>query len=644
MRTFFFIFLSCCLSLSAYADEWQPQREQFADDLRAAEAGQFHDWDDAERRDYPLYPYLRYADLKRRLSTANSEEVEAFLTLYADTPLAQLIHERWLSLLARNKRWIDYAKFAQDTHASGSTKRQCEWLIAQQVLNKGIDRQWLAEAEPLWMVGHSQDDACDPVFDVLEQFAWINNQRRWERSLLALEEGNYSLASFIAKPLAKKQRDQLASIIRLLRNPKVNIQDKQFRQDNVWNRRWMVQAMQQLSNQDWPTAYALWQELKPLYAFEKKQINQVEQELGLRAAYRHYPEALSLLSSLPSEAHDDNSRQWRLRTALRQSDWKEALNSLHDMPVGMRNQPEQRYWLARATSEIGNRNTAELLFGKLAQETSYYGFLAADKLSADYATDGIVVKRNEAAQQTVAAMPSVQRAKELILLDRKVDARREWAYALSNMSDEQAQQAARLARKWGWNFAVILALSKSKTWDAVDLRFPTPYKEQVIKAAQQQRVDPEWIYGVIRRESSYMQDARSSAGALGLMQLMPATARQVGRRIGLGKVRQWDILEPENNIQLGAAYLSQMYQRFDGHQVLATAAYNAGPHRVDKWLPEEAPMAADQWVESIPFKETREYVRAVMAYTTIFDNRLDHRSGLLAQRMKSIPSSASEDE
>jgi soluble lytic murein transglycosylase len=196
--------------------------------------------------------------------------------------------------------------------------------------------------------------------------------------------------------------------------------------------------------------------------------------------------------------------------------------------------------------------------------------------------------------------------------------------------------AAVLAHEWQWHDNAIVTVAKANYFKDLDLRFPTPFEETIRMNAQTYDLNPSWIYGVMRRESAFNVTARSSAGALGLMQLMPHTARLTSRLLGLSKPSTSDILTSEQNILLGSAYLHRMLNKFDGNLVLATAAYNAGPNRVKQWLPKNNSIPADIWIETLPYKETREYVRAVMAYSTIFEWKLDEDITPLRERMRFI--------
>jgi soluble lytic murein transglycosylase len=204
---------------------------------------------------------------------------------------------------------------------------------------------------------------------------------------------------------------------------------------------------------------------------------------------------------------------------------------------------------------------------------------------------------------------------------------------VDTFNTEQIKQAAILANHWGWHSNAIRTIAKVEYWNDLEIRFPTPYQPHVMHTANQLSLEPAWIYGVIRRESAFMPDARSSTGATGLMQLMQGTARGVAKRNNLLRPSVRDLMQGERNIQLGSTYLRQLLNRFDNHQVMATAAYNAGPHRVMRWLPTKGALPADQWIDTIPFTETRRYVRSVIAYTAIFERMLNEKPTQLKHRM-----------
>jgi soluble lytic murein transglycosylase len=236
----------------------------------------------------------------------------------------------------------------------------------------------------------------------------------------------------------------------------------------------------------------------------------------------------------------------------------------------------------------------------------------------------------------IEQLPGVRRAHELYLLGNRLDARREWFYATEDMPAERLRLAALLANRWGWHDRAILSASQANYWSDLALRFPLPHRESIFTNARRYDLDPALIYGVIRQESIFMEDAVSAVGALGLMQLMPATGKQTARELNIQYGGNQALLQSERNIQLGSAYLNSLMIRYNGSPVLAAAAYNAGPSRVTRWLPEDADMDATLWTERIPFKETRTYVRRVLTYATIFDWRLEQPVTRLSTRLPTV--------
>nr|WP_305910209.1 transglycosylase SLT domain-containing protein [Methylomarinum sp. Ch1-1]MDP4520939.1 transglycosylase SLT domain-containing protein [Methylomarinum sp. Ch1-1] len=196
--------------------------------------------------------------------------------------------------------------------------------------------------------------------------------------------------------------------------------------------------------------------------------------------------------------------------------------------------------------------------------------------------------------------------------------------------------AAKLAQHWQWDQVAIFTIAKAKYWDDVDLRFPVKYLDQVKVNARLHELDPAIVFGLIRRESAFNEKARSPVGARGLMQIMPRTGRQIARDLK----EQWrsaqSLFNPEVNVKYGTYYYKKLLQQFNGHYALAAAAYNAGPHRVEGWLPDENAVAADIWIETIPFKETRAYVSAVLTYALIYQQRMQRNMLKIKDFMRDI--------
>jgi soluble lytic murein transglycosylase len=369
----------------------------------------------------------------------------------------------------------------------------------------------------------------------------------------------------------------------------------------------------------------------------------VERQLALWIASDYHPTAMARLYALPETWVDQNVREWRIRVSLRQGDWAGVLRQVEAMPSTERNSPRWQYWRGRALDALGRGEEARSAYQRIAGQRDYHGFLAADRLGMAYAITHTPLEISSTELDVLlASSPGLQRARELYILGREPEAEAEWRLAIQTFNRAALKQAARLAHRWDWRYQAIVTVARAEDWDDLELRFPLAYRDGVMANARAESpVDPAWVYAVIRQESSFRSDARSPVGALGLMQIMPATGRQIAR--DLQDADPPDLLQPETNIRYGAHYLQQILRRLQNNPVLATAAYNAGPNKVAQWLPSGDPAPADVWAETIPYRETRAYVQRVMEYAAVYRFLLglqDSETTLSARMKPVLPESA----
>jgi soluble lytic murein transglycosylase len=361
--------------------------------------------------------------------------------------------------------------------------------------------------------------------------------------------------------------------------------------------------------------------------------------LALEMALDREPAALDWYSRLSRNPMDNDAREWRLRTAIYHGAWQKARDWIEQLPEAERNEQRWRYWLARSYAGLpgeANRQQAQARYAALAVERGYYPYLAADRIGKSYALRHQPVPADPALRNRLETQPAALRAREFHALELLPQARNEWRGFTTGQSALELRQSALITQGWGWHPQAIITLARSGYWDDLNLRYPLLYRDEALGAARKSVVDSGWVYGIMRAESLFMPDARSPANAIGLMQLLPATGRQVSRRLGIAYRGNKTLLDPGINLRLGAGYLRQMRDRFGGNMAMATAAYNAGPHRVKHWLP-AARMPADVWVENIPFTETRTYVQRVMEHAVAFDWRLGRKIVPLSTRMPPVP-------
>ncbi|MFW2373719.1 MAG: transglycosylase SLT domain-containing protein, partial [Gammaproteobacteria bacterium] len=358
--------------------------------------------------------------------------------------------------------------------------------------------------------------------------------------------------------------------------------------------------------------------------------------IGLKKARRHEPDANFWLNRIPDRYSNQSIREWQVRSAIRQADWPELVVAIERLPPSKQAELRWQYWWAYANEQIGYTKLAEGFYHSLANRRSFYGFLAADYLGLPYSFEVHPLQADSVEIHKLSNTEQAQRAKELFSLKRIPEARREWHQLMDLLDEQQKLVASKLAQQWGWHDRAIFTMGKTKYRDDIALRFPLPLLDKVTNWSEQNSIDPALTYAIIRRESAFMSDAKSSKGALGLMQLQPRTARHVARNMNVRYRGKHSLLKTDTNIKLGTGYLQQMLDRHDSQAVLATAAYNAGPHRVKAWLPEYQPMEAIRWIETIPFHETREYVSNVLAYTIIYEYVMGSEPSRLQDRMPPV--------
>ena len=617
---FLVAFLSVGIAFGASASVEQ-QRKVFLDASHALQSGQTTKFKNLlnELADYPVTPYLEYDYFRRYISRISLAEAREFLDRYDDFPFAYHARGKLLNRLAKKQDWDAYLSFFD---GRDNTRLQC--LAFKARLQQGVSDDQMAplldEIATVWNRGYSQPSACDPAF----AFFLKNRQQVdvdiWQRIEKAFAARRPKLARYLGKKLPESERPRVELWYKAHVRPESTLRASLKQQPSSEQQPIILHGLDRQARKDALVARELWGELQNRFEFSSEEQAQIDRRIALSAAYQHLPEARQLLVDLPAESKNDQAHLWLARMQIRSADWLGLVKTIEEMPEHLREENEWQYWLARSLESDGQLQRSMSMLQDLAQKTSYYGFLSADKLRADYVIQQQAVVDIEFDEDLLLEdNPNLLRARELFFLDRIVDAKREWFQAMRKLDQQQIKKAAVLASRWKWYDSAIRTVAKTPHRSDYALRFPTPYKNLVMENAELTQLDPSVIYGIMRRESLFDPLARSSAGALGLMQLMPGTARVVARSLGLKKPRKADILSVSNNIRLGTSYFRTVMNRFDNNVTLAAAAYNAGPNNVRRWLPKSDVMESDLWVETVPFRETRDYVKAVLAYSTVFD-------------------------
>jgi soluble lytic murein transglycosylase len=627
------VFTAPCNAAASADDAYADARARFLDARKALNEGRMERYRELARtlKDYPLYPYLEYWDLRKRLGSAGNREVGTFLKRHADTPLGARMRRAWLYELAHRKDWKRYLAVYEGGQPA---ELQCYRLQAK--LHTGDSKTLFDEALPLWLVGYSQDNACDPVFEYMERQDLLTDDLVWERIRLAMNSGNASLAAYLAKRLPAADQAWVSLWREARQRPAATLESPQLAKDLPVAREIIRYAIRRIAVSDEQQARDTWLSLRGRYRFDAAEAARVERTLALYAGWRHHPDAHAWLAAVPDVAVDAEVREWRVRSAITAGLWQAVLEHIAAMPAEEAQREEWRYWQAIAFEKTGQEQAAQDRLAPLARERDYHGFLAADILSWPYVMNNRPLGYSAEELEAVRRLPGMVRARELLLADLLTEARREWLHAIAGFDARRLKVAAVLASEWGWHDNAILTVARSSDYNDLALRFPVDHSEDVVRYAGANRLDPGHVFAVIRTESAFNKDARSGAGAMGLMQLMPATGLSTARKYRIPLASTKSLYEPEQNIRIGTAYLKQVMEQFDDNVVLASAAYNAGPHRVNRWLPDEEEQDAGSWVAAIPFDETRKYVQRILAYAAIYDWRLERPVKPLSEHMPDV--------
>ncbi|UUQ64054.1 transglycosylase SLT domain-containing protein [Pseudomonas fuscovaginae UPB0736] len=626
MRSRLFNFLSCllfstCAVHAAQAADLAQQRQLYDDAKRALAKGDsgLYFQNRSALLSYPLEPYLAYDELTARLKTASNAEIEQFLAEHGDLPQANWMKLRWLRWLAERGDWAPFVKYYDPK--LNFTELDC--LNGQYQLSHNLLAEGYATAEKLWLTGKTQPSACDALFDSWAAQGQLTEQKRWQRVKLAAEARNYGLATALVKGLTTLG-PQGRMMIEVAQKPDLLSQPERFVPADEAMSDVVGLGLRRLARQDPDKAMALLDGYAASMRFSRDEKVSIAREIGLTLARRYDGRALDIMTQYDPELRDNTVTEWRLRLLLRLGRWEDAYQLTRRLPQDLATTNRWRYWQARSLELAQPQNPqAQVLLKSVARERDFYGFLAADRAQTPYQLTNRPLVLSQQLINKVRNTPGIRRALELHDRGQIVDGRREWYHASRHLSRDEMVAQAKLAYDLKWYFPAIRTISQAQYWDDLDIRFPMAHRDTLVREAQVRGLHSSWVFAITRQESAFMDDARSNAGATGLMQLMPGTAKETARKFSIPLASPQQVLDPDKNVQLGAAYLSQVQSQFNGNRVLATAAYNAGPGRVRQWLKGANHLSFDVWVESIPFDETRQYVQNVLSYAVIYGQKLN---------------------
>ncbi len=580
-------------------------------------------------RGHDLEPYVEYWLLRLRLEEAGAAELREFLGRQSGSYLAEKLRGEWLKVLGKRRDWdafdAEYPPLVQADQEITCYALQNRLRLA--------DLGALDEARPLWFMPADLPESCMPLMEQLLADKRLGTDDIWERLRRLLEAKKLGAAKATAAYLPVGQAPSAKTLDAIADKPlrHLALLPPNFAASRQ-GREMALFAVQRLARTDPAQAAQQWEGIRD--KFSAADGGYIYAQLGWQAALRHLPEALAWYAKAGSAPLSDEQVAWKVRAALRAQNWAVVGEAIGQMPKAMQAQPDWIYWLGRAHEALGRQEEARALYQRIAGQPNFYGNLADDELGRPIQLPPMAKPAGEEVK-AVAALPGIRRALALFRIDMRIEGIREWNWTLRGMDDAKLLAAAELAHRHEIFDRAINTADRTLALHDYSMRYLAPFREHVEPKAKALQLDQGWVYGLMRQESRFITNAKSVVGAKGLMQLMPKTASWVAKKIGMKDFQPGRTNDTDVNVTLGTNYLKLVLDELDSHPVLASAAYNAGPGRARKWR-DVKPIEGAIYAETIPFSETRDYVKKVMSNSVYYSALFEGQPQSLKPRLGTI--------
>ncbi|KXU81499.1 MULTISPECIES: transglycosylase SLT domain-containing protein [Aeromonas] len=576
---------------------------------------------------YPLLPYLDYFQLAFRPGAADYQDVTRFIRQHGDTPQSNRLERTYLTYLAQSQQWSQFLRFYPAKPKS--TDLLC--MHYQALYYTGKTREALQGAGKMWMSGQSRPDACDPLFTLWQGAGLRTQDKIWQRMTMAFEAENPNLIRHLGASLGTGLQGYGNQMVTLFEQPAKAMNPTYF-SNNPYSRKLLSLGLTRYANQQPEAVLRQLDLFRSRFGLSQADIKPVERAIARRLLLDRSRSERQWLDNTVRLLADPDITELRARLAIWEEDWRGLSGWVKMMPMARQKEDRWRYWMARSLEVQGQQKQARDLYLETANLRGFYGFMAAQRTGAPYRMKNQTVPHVPDWRSASRRWPFLLRVQELLAMNEVAAARSEWIHNLDRNPVAQRIEFGHIALNRGWHDLAILASIRAEAWDALELRFPKPYKQTFSQVARERAVNMSLLYAISRQESALYPRAQSPVGARGLMQLMPATAKETAGKIGVPYRSEQQLFDPAMNIRLGSAYLKRLLDVYDGNRILAAAAYNAGPGRVKRWREQSADKPMDVWVESIPYRETRNYVQNVLSFDLIYQHKFQQPLRFMSDR------------
>ncbi|MCF5869793.1 transglycosylase SLT domain-containing protein [Aeromonas veronii] len=576
---------------------------------------------------YPLLPYLDYYQLAFRPGAADYNDVTRFIRQHGDTPQSNRLERSYLTYLAQSQQWSQFLRFYPAKPSS--TDLLC--MHYQALYYTGKPKEALQGAGKIWMSGQSRPDACSPLFQLWQASGQRTQEKIWQRMTLAFEAENPNLIRHLGATLGSGLQSYGDQMVTLFEQPAKAMNPAYF-SSNPYSRKLLSLGLTRYANQEPESVLRQLALFRSRFGLTQAEVKPVERAIARRLLLDRSIAQRSWVDSTVKKLADPDITELRARLAIWEQDWRGLSGWVKMMPMARQKEDRWRYWMARSLEVQGQQKPARDLYLETANLRGFYGFMAAQRTGVPYRIKNQSVKHVPDWRTASQRWPFLLRVRELLSMNEIAAARSEWIHNMDRNPVAQRIEFGHIALNQGWHELAILASIRAEAWDALDLRFPLPLKRTFSQMAQERTMNTSLLYAISRQESALYPLAQSPVGARGLMQLMPATAKETASKLGVPYRNEQQLFDPTMNIRLGSAYLKRLLDVYDGNRILAAAAYNAGPGRVKRWREQSDNKPMDVWVESIPYKETRNYVQNVLSFDLIYQHKLQQPLRFMSER------------
>ncbi|MFM5269604.1 transglycosylase SLT domain-containing protein [Aeromonas veronii] len=576
---------------------------------------------------YPLLPYLDYYQLAFRPGAADYNDVTRFIRQHGDTPQSNRLERSYLTYLAQSQQWSQFLRFYPAKPSS--TDLLC--MHYQALYYTGKPKEALQGAGKIWMSGQSRPDACSPLFQLWQASGQRTQEKIWQRMTLAFEAENPNLIRHLGATLGSGLQSYGDQMVTLFEQPAKAMNPAYF-SSNPYSRKLLSLGLTRYANQEPESVLRQLALFRSRFGLTQAEVKPVERAIARRLLLDRSIAQRSWVDSTVKKLADPDITELRARLAIWEQDWRGLSGWVKMMPMARQKEDRWRYWMARSLEVQGQQKPARDLYLETANLRGFYGFMAAQRTGVPYRIKNQSAKHVPDWRTASQRWPFLLRVRELLSMNEIAAARSEWIHNMDRNPVAQRIEFGHIALNQGWHELAILASIRAEAWDALDLRFPLPLKRTFSQMAQERTMNTSLLYAISRQESALYPLAQSPVGARGLMQLMPATAKETAGKLGVPYRNEQQLFDPTMNIRLGSAYLKRLLDVYDGNRILAAAAYNAGPGRVKRWREQSDNKPMDVWVESIPYKETRNYVQNVLSFDLIYQHKLQQPLRFMSER------------